>query len=119
MMETVRIRTSLSSRARRGICTSPSSRAPSRDLHVSAFPHSRIPAPPEGSMSKRSEVLAVRLEEGVRQLIQLAQTLNDEQWKTKIPHDGRTIGVVVHHVGTMYPIEIDLAQKLGAGQAVE
>jgi hypothetical protein len=70
-------------------------------------------------MSKRSEVLAARLEQGVRELTELARTLTDEQWKTKIPHDGRTVGVCVHHVGTMYPIEIDLAQKLAAGQAVE
>jgi hypothetical protein len=28
------------------------------------------------------------------------------------------VGVVVHHVATMYPIEIELAQKLAAGQAV-
>jgi hypothetical protein len=70
-------------------------------------------------MSKRSEVLAARLEEGVRELTELARTLSDEQWKTKIPHDGRTVGVCVHHVGTMYPIEIELAQKLAAGQAVE
>jgi len=70
-------------------------------------------------MGNRSEVLATRLEQGVRELTALARTLTDEQWKTKIPHDGRTVGVVVHHVGTMYPIEIDLAQKLGAGQAVE
>ena len=71
-------------------------------------------------MGKRSEVLATRLENGVRELVQLASTLNDEQWKTKISaHDPRTVGVVVHHVGTMYPIEIDLAQKLAAGQAVE
>ena len=71
-------------------------------------------------MGKRSEVLATRLENGVRELVQLASTLNDEQWNTKISaHDPRTVGVVVHHVGTMYPIEIDLAQKLAAGQAVE
>ncbi len=70
-------------------------------------------------MSNRSEVLAARLEQGVRELIALARSLNDEQWKTKIPHDGRTVGVVVHHVGTMYPIEIDLAQKLARSEAVE
>ncbi|HEX7942463.1 MAG TPA: DinB family protein [Gemmatimonadaceae bacterium] len=70
-------------------------------------------------MGQRSEVLAARLEQGVRELTALARTLTDEQWTTKIPHDGRTVGVVVHHVGTMYPIEIELAQKLGAGQAVE
>ena len=69
-------------------------------------------------MSSRSEVLATRLEQGVRELTELARSLNDEQWKTKIPHDGRTVGVVVHHVGTMYPIEIDLAQKLAAGEPV-
>jgi hypothetical protein len=70
-------------------------------------------------MGNRSEILAARLEQGVRDLTALARTLTDEEWKTKIPHDGRTVGVVVHHVGTMYPIEIELAQKLGAGQAVE
>jgi hypothetical protein len=70
-------------------------------------------------MGSRSEVLAARLEQGVRELTALARTLDDAQWKTKIPHDGRTVGVVVHHVGTMYPIEIELAQKLAAGQAVE
>ena len=71
-------------------------------------------------MSNRSEVLATRLENGVRELVQLASTLNDEQWHTKISaHDQRTVGVIVHHVGTMYPIEIELAQKLAAGQAVE
>ena len=70
-------------------------------------------------MSNRSEVLAARLEQGVRELTELAQSLTDEQWKTKIPHDGRTVGVVVHHVGTMYPIEISLAQQLAKGQAVE
>src|SRR5689334_20205837 len=70
-------------------------------------------------MSNRSEVLAARLEQGVRELITLARALDDEQWTTRIPHDGRTVGVVVHHVGTMYPIEIELAQKLAAGQAVE
>src|SRR6478736_10199398 len=71
-------------------------------------------------MSNRSEVLAIRLENGVRELVQLASTLNDEQWHTKISaHDQRTVGVIVHHVGTMYPIEIELAQKLAAGQPIE
>ena len=70
-------------------------------------------------MSTRSEVLARRLEEGVRQLTDLAQSLSDEQWQSRVPHDNRKIGVVVHHVGTMYPIEITLAQKLAKGEAVE
>jgi len=70
-------------------------------------------------MTKRTEALAERLELGVRQLADLARSLTDEQWQTSVPHDGRKIGVVVHHVATMYPIEIELAQKLAEGQPVE
>jgi hypothetical protein len=32
--------------------------------------------------------------------------------------DGRKVGVVVHHVATMYPLEIELAQALAAGQPI-
>jgi hypothetical protein len=70
-------------------------------------------------MTRRTEALAERLELGVRQLTDLARSLSEEQWQQRIPHDGRKIGVVVHHVGTMYPIEIELALKLAAGQPVE
>jgi len=35
-----------------------------------------------------------------------------------IPKDGRTVGVVVHHVATMYPLEIQLAQTLAGGKPV-
>jgi hypothetical protein len=70
-------------------------------------------------MTKRAEVLAQRLEQGVRQLTDVARSLTDEQWRTPVPGDGRKIGVVVHHVGTMYPIEIELALKLAAGEPVE
>jgi hypothetical protein len=69
-------------------------------------------------MSKRSEVLAQRLEEGVRQLADLARSLTDEQWRQRVPADNRKIGVVVHHVATMYPIEISLAQTLSRGEPV-
>jgi len=70
-------------------------------------------------LSTRSEILAQRLEEGVRQLADLARSLSDEQWQARVPHDNRKIGVVVHHVGTMYPIEIGLAQQMAGGQGVE
>ena len=70
-------------------------------------------------MSRRTEVLAQRLEQGVRELTELARSLSDEEWQSRVPRDNRKIGVVVHHVATMYPIEISLAQQLGAGKAVE
>ena len=69
--------------------------------------------------SRRANALAERLEQGARALETLATTLTAEEWQTRIPHDGRAVGVVVHHVGTMYPLEIQLAQALAAGNAVE
>ena len=74
----------------------------------------------KGSPAKvrRSEALAERLEQGARALAALASTLTDMEWKTRIPKDGRKIGVVVHHVATMYPLEIQLAQVLASGQPI-
>lgn len=69
-------------------------------------------------MSKRAEQLATRLEQGVRELRALAEGLTDAEWMTPVK-DGRTIGVVVDHVANVYPIEIQLAQSIAAGKAVE
>ena len=69
-------------------------------------------------MSHRANALAVRLEQGVHALATLANALTDAEWQTRIPKDGRTVGVVVHHVASMYPIEIQLAQVLAAGKPV-
>jgi hypothetical protein len=66
----------------------------------------------------RSNALAERLEQGAQALERLATSLSHTQWQTRIPKDGRKIGVVVHHVATMYPLEIQLAQKLAAGETV-
>jgi hypothetical protein len=69
-------------------------------------------------MSHRSDALADRLEQGARALADLAGALTDAEWTTRIPKDGRKIGVVVHHVASVYPIEIQLAQTVGAGKPV-
>lgn len=69
-------------------------------------------------MSQRSDALADRLEQGARSLATFASTLSDTEWRSRVPKDGRKVGVVVHHVATMYPLEIQLAQRLAAGQAV-
>jgi hypothetical protein len=70
-------------------------------------------------MSQRSNALADRLEQGARALAELAAGLSDVEWHTRIPKDGRKIGVVVHHVGSMYPLEIQLAQVLAEGKPIE
>lgn len=69
-------------------------------------------------MSNRSNALADRLEQGARALATLAATLTETEWQTRIPKDGRKVGVVVHHVATMYPIEIQFAQTLASGNPV-
>lgn len=70
-------------------------------------------------MSHRSDALADRLEQGARALADLASALTDAEWHTRIPKDGRKIGVVVHHVASMYPLEIQLAQTVAGGQPVK
>jgi hypothetical protein len=69
-------------------------------------------------MNSRSEALAARLETGAASLAALGAALSEREWQTRLPHDGRRVGVVVHHVASMYPIEIQLAQSLAAGQPI-
>ena len=69
-------------------------------------------------MNNRSEALAARLEAGAAALVAFASTLSEAEWQTRVPHDGRKVGVVVHHVASVYPIEIHLAQLLASGQPV-
>ena len=69
--------------------------------------------------NRRSQALAGVLEQGARALATFAAGLTESQWQTPIPKDGRKIGVVVHHVATMYPLEIQLAQVLASGKPIE
>jgi hypothetical protein len=68
--------------------------------------------------SKRAEALAEVLEQGAAALATFAEGLSAAEWRTKGDRDGRPVGVLVHHVATMYPLEIQLAQKLAAGEPV-
>jgi hypothetical protein len=68
-------------------------------------------SPRSTSPSRRAEALAVRL-------AAFATTLTDAEWHARVPKDGRRIGVIVHHVATMYPLEIQLAQLLAGGKPV-
>ena len=68
--------------------------------------------------SARAEALARRLELGIDAMIAFANSLTERQWQTAIPKDGRKVGVVVHHVASVPPLEIQLAQQLAQGQAI-
>ena len=69
----------------------------------------------------RSEALAVRLEAGAAKLATFAATLSETEWQMRLSKDGRKVGVVVHHVASMYPVEIQLASlvtlRLSPGKA--
>lgn len=68
-------------------------------------------------MSKRSNLLAERLEQGAKQLESFASGLTPAQWQARVK-DGRKVGVVVHHVANMYPLEVQLAQGLAQGKPI-
>jgi hypothetical protein len=76
--------------------------------------------PPMPSVaSERAEALAQRLEEGARRLAAFASTLTEAEWRTSFgTTDKRKIGVIVHHVASIYPLEMQLAQVLAAGKPV-
>ncbi len=75
-------------------------------------------AEPRVASHRRARALADRLEQGARALAAFAHGLTEAQWQMKLPKDGRKVGVIVHHVASMYPLEIELARKLAACEAI-
>jgi DinB family protein len=71
------------------------------------------------SASRRAEALAARIEEGAAGLAAFAEGLSDSEWRTPVSAtDHRSVGIVVHHVASMYPIEIDVARAIASGKSV-
>src|SRR5215813_9745585 len=68
--------------------------------------------------SQLASALADRLEQGVQALIAFASALTDAEWQTRVPHDGRSVGVVVHHVASVLPLEIQLASTVADGKPI-
>jgi hypothetical protein len=66
----------------------------------------------------RAQALADRLEQGARALARFADSLTDIEWGAAVPGAGRSGGVIVPHVATVYPIEIQLARVLAGGKPV-
>jgi hypothetical protein len=88
-----------------------------RDI-VAAHPDGQSTFSLEIVMTRRAAVLADRLEQGANDLADLAASLTDAEWRVRLPGDGRTVGVIVHHVATMYPLEIELALGVADGRAI-
>jgi hypothetical protein len=70
-------------------------------------------------MSRRAELLADRIEEGAAELAAFAEGLSEADWRAPVSgSDVRTVGVVVHHVASMYPVEIEVVRAVAGGNAV-
>ena len=72
-------------------------------------------------MGRRAESLAARVEEGADGLAAFAEGLSETEWRTPTSRSGRdrrSVGVIVHHVASVYPIEIDLARTIASGKPV-
>ncbi|MEO8577152.1 MAG: DinB family protein [Gemmatimonadales bacterium] len=71
-------------------------------------------------MGARAEALAARIEQGAANLASYVDKLSDAEWNTSVnaERDGRPVNVVVHHVASVYPVEVQLAQAIGSGKAM-
>jgi hypothetical protein len=63
-------------------------------------------------------VLADRVAQGHRELIVLVEALSETEWRTICPNEGRTVGVLVHHVASVLPGELGMIQAVASGQPV-
>ena len=69
-------------------------------------------------MTTRAQVLAERIELGAEKLALFIENLSETEWVTTIPGEERKAGVLVHHVASSYPAEIDLAYTLASGKPI-
>ena len=69
-------------------------------------------------MTTRAQLLAERIELGAEKLAVFIENLSDIEWETTIPGEERKAGVLVHHVASSYPAEIDLAYTIASGKPI-
>ena len=69
---------------------------------------------------RRAEALADRIEQGAAGLAAFVEGLSEEDWRKPMSgdRDRRPVGVIVHHVASVYPIEVDLAKAIAGGKPV-
>ena len=69
--------------------------------------------------SRRAAALADRIEQGADGLAAFAEGLLEPEWLTPVSDsDRRSVGVIVHHVASVYPVEIEVAKAIAGGHAV-
>src|SRR5262245_59004766 len=68
-------------------------------------------------MGTRAQALAARVEQGARALSDFAEQRSDAEWQTVCTDDGRTVGVLIHHVASQLIGETDVMKQMAAGKA--
>ena len=68
-------------------------------------------------MAESARELAERFERSNDEIIAVAEGCSDEQWGTLVPDEGRTVGVLCHHVAERYGFQTQLVQALSTGAA--
>jgi SAM-dependent methyltransferase len=72
-----------------------------------------------GHVSHRAGLLTGRIEEGAGSLAGFAEGISETEWQSPVPGtDRRSIDIIVHHVASMYPIEIEVARVIASGKRV-
>ena len=51
-------------------------------------------------------------------LADFSEGLSENDWNKPVLGDGRSVGVVVHHVASVYPIEVEPAQVIASGKPI-
>jgi len=98
-------------------------------LEVIGIRGDRDPEPPfihsvpmkDKKSNRRAELLADRIEEGAARLADFAGRLTDAEWSTPTSEggrQGRPAGLIIHHVASIYPIEITVAKAVAAGKTI-
>ena len=73
----------------------------------------------ENGGHRRAKALADRIEEGAALLAAFAEQLSDAEWAMPVSAtDRRPVGVIVNHVASVYPVEIEVARAIAGGNAV-
>ncbi len=67
-------------------------------------------------MAESARELAERFERINDEVITVVEGCSNDQWQTLVPEEGRTVGVVCHHVGGAHRFLTQLIQALSTGE---
>jgi hypothetical protein len=90
-----------------------------KEIEMSVIAESATATVNADEKSARAAALADRIEEGAALLAAFAEELSEAEWNTPVSAtDRRSIGVIVNHVASVYPIEVGAARAIAGGNAV-